>query len=46
MEELVATGLVIPPRVRTPSPPVAHPVKLPGRRRASDIVIEERGRDL
>jgi prevent-host-death family protein len=46
MEELVAAGLVIPPRVRSETPPKAHPVKLSGRRRASDIVIEERDRGL
>jgi len=46
MEELVAAGLVIPPRVRSETPPVAHPVKLPGRRLASDIVIDDRDRDL
>ena len=46
MEELVAAGLVIPPRVRSNSPPKAHPVKLPGRRSASEIVIEDRECDL
>lgn len=46
MEELVAAGLVIPPRVRNEPPAKAHPVKLSGRRTASDTVIEERDRDL
>jgi prevent-host-death family protein len=46
MEELVAAGLVIPRRISNDPPAKAHPVKLPGRRRASDIVVEERERDL
>ena len=46
LEELVAAGLVIPPRIANDPPATAHPVKLPGRRAASDIVIEERDRGL
>ena len=45
IEELVAAGLVIPPRERNDPPAKAHPVKLPGRRRASDVVIAERDRE-
>jgi prevent-host-death family protein len=46
LEELVAAGLVIPPRQTGDAPPRAHPVKLPGRRQASDIVVEDRDREL
>jgi len=46
IEELVAAGLVIPPRVANHPPAKARPVKLPGRRRASDIVIDDRERGL
>lgn len=43
LEELVAAGLVLPPRDRTGPVPRAHPVKLPGSRLVSDAVIRERG---
>lgn len=45
MAELVAGGLVIPPRQRRDAPARPHPVRLPGRRKASDVVIEERGQE-
>lgn len=48
MAELVAAGLVIPPRSphgRGAALDRPRPVKLPGRRRTSDVVIEERERD-
>jgi prevent-host-death family protein len=43
LEELVSAGLVLPARDRTQPPPRPHPVKLPGRRTASQVVLEERG---
>lgn len=43
--ELVAGGLVIPPRQRRDPAARPHPVRLSGRRRASDVVLEERGPD-
>ena len=46
MEELVAAGLVIPPRTLNDPPVKAHPVKVPGNRMASDIAIEGRDREL
>ena len=46
LEELAAAGLVIPPREANDPPAKAHPVTLPGRRLASDVVIEERDREL
>jgi prevent-host-death family protein len=46
LEELIAAGLVIPARERNDPPAKAHPVKLPGRRLGSDIVVDERDRDL
>ena len=45
MAELVAGGLVIPPRAKGDRSARPHPVRLPGRQRASDVVIAERGRD-
>jgi prevent-host-death family protein len=44
MAELVAGGLVIPRRSAVDRAARPHPVRLPGRRTASDVVIEERGR--
>jgi prevent-host-death family protein len=44
MAELVAGGLVIPPRTGVDRTVRPHPVRLPGTRSASDVVIEERGR--
>jgi prevent-host-death family protein len=46
LEELAATGLLIPPRESNDPPAKAHPVKLPGRRRASDLVVDDRDREL
>ena len=46
LEELIAAGLVIPARERNDPPAKAHPVRLPGRRMGSEVVIEERDRDL
>jgi len=46
MEELIAAGLVIPRRIPNIPPAKAHPVKLPGRQMASEVVIEERDRGL
>ncbi len=43
MEEFVAAGLVIPARDRTQPAPRAHPIRLPGRRTTSEVVLEERG---
>jgi prevent-host-death family protein len=45
LEELVAAGLVIPPREANDAPPKAHPVKLPGRRLAADMLVEDRDRE-
>jgi hypothetical protein len=45
MAELVAGGLVIPPRTGIDRTARPHPVRLPGARKASDVVIEERGSD-
>ena len=45
-EELAAAGLVIPPREPNDPPAKAHPVKLPGRRLAGDLVVEGRDREL
>jgi prevent-host-death family protein len=42
MAELVAGGLVIPPRQRRDPAARPHPVRLSGRRKASDVVISER----
>ena len=44
MAELVAAGLVIPPRSAIDRSARPHPVRLSGTRTASDVVIEERGR--
>ena len=46
LEELVAAGLVVPPREPNEPPAKAHPVRLPGRGLASDVVVEGRDRDL
>jgi len=45
MAELVAGGLVVPPRARRDTTARPHPVRISGRRKASDVVIEERGTD-
>ncbi|HVA87175.1 MAG TPA: type II toxin-antitoxin system prevent-host-death family antitoxin [Candidatus Saccharimonadales bacterium] len=45
MAELVAGGLVIPPRTGVDRSARPHPVRLPGNRTASGVVIGERGRD-
>jgi antitoxin (DNA-binding transcriptional repressor) of toxin-antitoxin stability system len=46
LEELVAAGLVVAPREANDPPSKAHPVKLPGRRQASEMVVDDRDRDL
>lgn len=46
LEELAAAGLVVPARETNDPPAKAHPVKLPGRRLASDVVSDGRDRDL
>ena len=45
MAELVAVGLVIPPRTGVDQSARPHPIRLPGALTASDLVIGERRRD-
>ncbi len=43
LEELIATGAVVAPRVRTPSPPL-KPVRAPSGRSSTDVLAEGRER--
>ncbi len=43
LEELIATGAVVPPRVRTPPPP-PRPARTPSGRSSTDVLVEARER--